>query len=184
MRNRQRKVSPGERDSHSQTSGALPPRLPSPGGWSGGVRVSPRFANDAAPHAHAERPLLAKVIHRLAVPIILGWLGVVVVLSLTVPPLEVIGDQHSVSLSPTDAPSIKSMRHIANVFNEGSSDSAAMILLEGKQPLGDDAHRFYNDLIRKLRADTADVHSLQDWWGIRSRRPACKALTARPRWCR
>ncbi len=40
-----------------------------------------------------------------------------------------------------------------------------MIVLEGEKPLGDDAHRFYDTLIRKLRADKAHVLSIQDFWG-------------------
>src|SRR4029077_3566419 len=33
------------------------------------------------------------------------------------------------------------------------------------QPLGDDAHRFYDAIIRRLRADTTHVLSIQDFWG-------------------
>ena len=127
--------------------------------------MSTQFANDAPPHAHAERPLIARVIHRLAVPIILGWLGVVVLLSVAVPSLEVVGQERSVSLSPNDAPSFEAMKRIGKVFNEGNSDSAAMIIVEGNQPLGDDSHRYYDGLIRRLRADKAHVQSVQDFWG-------------------
>ena len=42
------------------------------------------------------------------------------------------------------------MKHIGKVFHEFDSDSAAMIVLEGDKPLGDDAHRFYDALVRKL----------------------------------
>ena len=127
--------------------------------------MSTQFANDAPPAAHAERPLIARVIHRLAVPIILGWLGVVVLLSVAVPSLEVVGQERSVSLSPNDAPSFEAMKRIGKVFNEGNSDSAAMLIVEGNQPLGDDSHRYYNGLIRRLRADKVHVQSVQDFWG-------------------
>ena len=40
-----------------------------------------------------------------------------------------------------------------------------MIVLEGDKPLGDDAHRFYDTLIRRLRDDKAHVLSIQDFWG-------------------
>ena len=36
-------------------------------------------------------------------------------------------------------------------FKESNSGSVAMIVLEGQQPLGDDAHRYYDRLIRQLR---------------------------------
>ena len=40
-----------------------------------------------------------------------------------------------------------------------------MIVLEGDQPLGDDAHRFYNEMVDKLEADTTHVEHVQDFWG-------------------
>jgi RND superfamily putative drug exporter len=105
------------------------------------------------------------MIHTLAVPVILFWVGIAIVLSLFVPSLEVVGQQRSVSLSPTDAPSFKAMKRIGHAFNEGETDSSAMIVLEGNQPLGDDAHRYYDAIIRKLREDKTHVLSVQDFWG-------------------
>ena len=112
-----------------------------------------------------ERSFIARTIHALALPIILFWIAVVVILSLFVPSLEVVGQQRSVSLSPTDAPSFVALKHIGHAFNEGDTDSSAMIVLEGDQPLGDDAHRYYDAVIRKLREDKVHVLSVQDFWG-------------------
>ena len=125
--------------------------------------MTTQFANAA--NTHAERSFIARTIHTLAVPIILFWVGIVIVLSLFVPSLEVVGQERSVSLSPTDAPSFRAMKHIGHAFNEGETDSSAMIVLEGNQPLGDDAHRFYDAMIRKLREDKTHVLSVQDFWG-------------------
>jgi putative drug exporter of the RND superfamily len=127
--------------------------------------VSTTFANDPGTETHAERPLIARVIHTMAVPIILGWLAIIVLISVFVPSLETVGEERSVSLSPKDAPSFIAMKKIGQSFNEGNSDSAAMIVVEGDHQLGDDAHRFYDGLIRKLRADKAHVLSIQDFWG-------------------
>ena len=125
--------------------------------------MSTQFANAA--DTHADRPFLARMLHTLAVPIILFWVAVAVLLSLFVPSLEVVGQRRSVSLSPTDAPSFVAMKRIGHAFNEGETDSSAMIVLEGNQPLGDDAHRFYSTMISKLRADKAHVLAVQDFWG-------------------
>jgi putative drug exporter of the RND superfamily len=125
--------------------------------------VTTRFAN--APNTHTERPFLARMLHTFAVPVILFWVGVAVVFSLFVPSLEVVGQERSVSLSPSDAPSFQAMKRIGHAFNEGETDSSAMIVLEGNQPLGDDAHRFYDAIIRKLREDKTHVLSVQDFWG-------------------
>ncbi|MGZ4583401.1 MAG: MMPL/RND family transporter [Mycobacterium sp.] len=105
------------------------------------------------------------MIHSFAVPIILFWVAMAALISVFVPSLEVVGQERSVSLSPKDAPSYVAMKRIGHAFNEGETDSSAMIVLEGSQLLGDDAHRFYDVLVRKLRDDKAHVLSLQDFWG-------------------
>ncbi|WP_276004235.1 MMPL/RND family transporter [Mycobacterium heidelbergense] len=105
------------------------------------------------------------MLHTFAVPIILFWVGIAIVLSVFVPSLEVVGQERSVSLSPRDAPSFVAMKKIGHAFNEGATDSSAVIVLEDNQPLGDDAHRYYDVLIRKLREDKTHVLSIQDFWG-------------------
>jgi RND superfamily putative drug exporter len=114
---------------------------------------------------HAPRPALAHTIRRLAVPILLLWVGVAVVSNILVPNLEDVAKAHNVSLNTPAAPSFQAMQHIGKVFHEFDSDSAAMIVLEGDKPLGDDAHRFYDTLVRKLEHDTKHVEHVQDFWG-------------------
>ena len=123
-----------------------------------------QYANDPDTRIHTERPAIARLIHAMSVPIILAWLAVTVALSVFVPSLEVVGQERSVSLSPREAPSFEAMSRIGKVFHEGNSDSQAMLILEGKDPLGDEAHRYYDTLLRKLRADK-HVQSVQDFWG-------------------
>jgi putative drug exporter of the RND superfamily len=108
---------------------------------------------------------LARWIRRLAVPIIVGWIAIVALLNVTVPQLEVVGEMRSVSMSPDDAPSVIAMKRVGQVFDEFTSDSSAMIVLEGQQPLGPAAHVFYNDMIAKLEADKQHVEHVQDFWG-------------------
>ncbi|MDT5125768.1 MAG: putative drug exporter of the superfamily, partial [Mycobacterium sp.] len=117
------------------------------------------------PTERARRSGLAKWIRRLAVPIIVGWIAIIALLNVIVPQLEVVGEMRSVSMSPNEAPSVIAMKRVGQVFEEFKSDSAAMIVLEGEQPLGDDAHRFYNDMVDKLEADTKYVEHVQDFWG-------------------
>ncbi|WJR33707.1 RND family transporter [Mycobacteroides immunogenum] len=117
-------------------------------------------------HRTAHRPpLLAGLIRRLSVPIILGWLAVIAVVTFAVPSLEQVGRESSVSLVPQAAPSFRAMQRMGEVFGESNSDSVAMVVLEGQQPLGDTAHAYYDDLIRQLRADTTHVQHVQDYWG-------------------
>ncbi|WP_052624712.1 MMPL/RND family transporter [Mycobacteroides abscessus] len=110
-------------------------------------------------------PLLAGLIRRLSVPIILGWLGVIAIVTFAVPSLEQVGRESSVSLVPQAAPSFRAMQRIGEVFGESNSDSVAMVVLEGQQPLGDDAHTYYDSLVRQLGADTTHVQHIQDYWG-------------------
>ena len=117
------------------------------------------------PAEKTRRTGLAKWIRRSAIPIIVGWFALVVLLNVAVPQLEVVGQMRSVSMSPEEAPSVIAMKRVGKVFDEFTSDSSAMIVLEGEQPLGDDAHRFYNTMVAKLEADTVHVEHVQDFWG-------------------
>jgi RND superfamily putative drug exporter len=119
----------------------------------------------AAPPEDDRRRGIAKWIRRLAVPIIIGWVVIVGIMNSTVPQLEVVGQMRSVSMSPSEAPSVIAMQRVGRVFEEYKSDSAVMILLEGEQPLGADAHSFYDQLVDKLEADTKHVEHVQDFWG-------------------
>ena len=115
--------------------------------------------------AQQRRTGVARWIRRLAVPIIIGWIALIAILNVTVPQLEVVGQMRAVSMSPKEAPSVIAMMRTGKLFEESDSDSSAMIVLEGDQPLGDDAHAFYDDMIAKLRADTTHVQHIQDFWG-------------------
>ena len=121
-------------------------------------------------------PFMARTIRRFSLFIILAWLGLIVIANLAsvgwnwaaaIPSLERVGQQHSVSLMPKDAPSVQALTHMGKVFKESDSDSSAMIVLEGQQPLGDDAHQYYAELVRELRGDPKHVEHVQDLWGDR-----------------
>src|SRR5581483_4825681 len=72
---------------------------------------------------------------------------------------------HNVALSSPDAPALKATKRIGQVFHEFNTDSSAMVVLEGDKPLGADAHRYYDMLIRKLEQDRKHVEHVQDFWG-------------------
>ena len=119
------------------------------------------IATQAAPR----RGGIPRIIRTLAVPIILGWIALMVVLNTIVPQLETVGQLRAVSMSPDNAPSMIAMKRVGAVFEEFKSDSSAMIVLEGDQPLGEPAHDFYDDMIERLEADPAHVEHVQDFWG-------------------
>ena len=60
---------------------------------------------------------------------------------------------------------MKAMKRVGKDFQEFDSNSSAMVLLEGDQPLGAEAHHYYDGLIQKLRDDPKHVEHVQDFWG-------------------
>ena len=104
------------------------------------------------------------MIRTLAVPIIVGWVLLIAVLNIAVPQLEEVGKLRSVSMTPDQAPSMIAMKRIGENFQEYTSNSAAMVVLEGDKPLGQEARDFYNQLVAKLKADTEHVEHVQDFW--------------------
>ena len=111
------------------------------------------------------RPFVPRTIRRLALPILLFWIGLAAITNIAVPQLEDVGKTHNVALNSPDAPSLKAIKRIGEKFHEFDTDSSAMIVLEGDKPLGADAHKFYDALIHKLGQDTKHVQHIQDFWG-------------------
>ncbi len=121
---------------------------------------------DAIPPArHVKRSALPRFIRTFAIPIVLMWIAIIGILNVTVPQLEVVGKLRSVSMSPNDAPSLIATKRVGKVFDEYDTSSSVMIVLEGDEPLGADAHAFYDEMVRELRADTTHVQHVQDFWG-------------------
>src|SRR6201998_1856882 len=112
-------------------------------------------------------PFIAQTIRRLALFIILAWVALVLIVTLAVPSLERVGQEHSVPMSPKDAPSVQAMMRMGKDFKDSDSANFARIVLEGQQPLGDDAHKYYAGLVRDLRDDPKHVQHVQDLWGDR-----------------
>jgi RND superfamily putative drug exporter len=111
------------------------------------------------------RPRVARAIHRFPVLIILGWLVITVLLTIGVPPLEQVEREHAVPLVALDAPSSNAAKRVGEAFQETQSGGLAVVVLEGQQPLGDEAHRYYDDLIRQFKDDQSHVQHIQDFWG-------------------
>src|SRR6201987_3879003 len=117
------------------------------------------------PDPEARRPVIARAIRVLSVPIILGWLALTVVTNVIAPQLEEVGAAHSVAMTAKDAPSTIAMMRIGKDFQQFDSDTTAMVLLEGQDKLGDEAHRFYDKLIDKLSQDTRHIEHINNFWG-------------------
>ncbi len=115
-------------------------------------------------HETAHFGRIARVLRKLSVPIILAWVAIAALLNISVPQLEAVGELRSVSMSPQEAPAVIATQHIGQVFQEYESNSSVMIVLEGQEPLGDEARGYYAELIAALQADTKHVEHVQDLW--------------------
>ncbi|CMG44495.1 transmembrane transport protein mmpL1 [Mycobacterium tuberculosis] len=117
----------------------------------------------------------ARTIHALSLPIILFWVALTIVVNVVAPQLQSVARTHSVALGPHDAPSLIAMKRIGKDFQQFDSDTTAMVLLEGQEKLGDEAHRFYDVLVTKLSQDTTlnrpgmsgDSSSWKGWGHVR-----------------
>ena len=111
------------------------------------------------------RPLFAHSLRVLALPIVLFWILCAVAVNVVAPQLEVVGELHSAPMAPEDAPSMTSMKLMGNNFKEFNSNSTVMVVVEGQQPLGPEAHAYYDEIIRKLEQDPKHIQHIQDFWG-------------------
>ncbi len=115
--------------------------------------------------AHPKRPLFAHALRILALPIILFWVLFAVLVNVIAPQLEVVGELHSAPMAPEDAPSMQAMKLMGANFKEFDSNSTIMVVIEGQQPLGPEAHEYYDEIIRKLRQEPEHIQHIQDFWG-------------------
>ncbi|HRD10332.1 MAG TPA: MMPL family transporter [Mycobacterium sp.] len=116
-------------------------------------------------HQKETRTRIPRTIRALAVPIILVWVAYTAAVNLLVPQVEKVGMANAVSMSPQDAPAVIAAKRMGQEFGESSSDSIAMVVLIGDQPLGEAAHRYYSTLVDKFKADTKHVEHVHDFWG-------------------
>src|ERR1700712_2552501 len=113
----------------------------------------------AAPESTSrpKRPVVPHLIRILAWPIVLFWIGIAVLVNVVAPQLEVVGELHSAPMAPEDAPSMRAMKLMGTNFKEFDSNSTVMVIIEGQQPLGPDAHDYYNAIIEKLQHDPEHI---------------------------
>ena len=112
-----------------------------------------------------KRAFVPRLIRILALPIVLFWIVVAVLVNVIAPQLEVVGELHAAPMAPEDAPSMIAMKRMGANFKEFDSNSTIMIVVEGQKPLGPDAHAYYDEIIRKLRQDPKHIQHIQDFWG-------------------
>ena len=90
--------------------------------------------------------------------VVLAWVAVAVAANVIT--LALAGP----SSPPSDGPIATADSRIAQAFPGTGTDAIAYLVLDGRDPLGDADRQYYDDAVRALRADTAHVGSVLDWW--------------------
>lgn len=113
----------------------------------------------------AGRPFFPKAVRVLAIPIIIFWGLVAVTTNTFIPKVEDVAAELAGPMIPTYAPSQVAMLHIGEKFQESTSTSLTMVVLEADHPLDDKDHQYYDDLMKRLKNDPQHVQYVMDLWG-------------------
>jgi len=113
----------------------------------------------------AGRPFFARAVRVLALPIVAFWILVTIGTNIFVPQAEKVADELAGPMIPTYAPSQVALLQMGEKFGESDSTNLTMLVLEADRPLDDGDHRYYDDLVRRLQADTEHVQYVMDLWG-------------------
>lgn len=113
----------------------------------------------------ARRPFIARTVRLLAIPIIVFWGLIAVTTNTFIPKVEDVAAELAGPMIPTYAPSQAAMLHIGEKFQESTSTSLTMVVLEADHPLNDADHRYYDDLMLRLKNDPQHVQYVMDLWG-------------------
>jgi putative drug exporter of the RND superfamily len=93
------------------------------------------------------------------------WIALAAVLTLTLPPLAVVAARHQTEPLPADAPVVVTGKQMAEAFHETGSGSMLLVVLTDEKGLGPADEETYRTLVDKLRQDTQDVKTVQDFLG-------------------
>ncbi|MBW0014474.1 RND family transporter [Mycobacterium sp.] len=112
-----------------------------------------------------KRPVVPRMVRAFAIPIIAFWGLLAVSTNTFMPQVERVAEELAGPVVPHYAPSQRALLAIGAKFHESNSTSLAMLVLEADRPLGDMDHRYYDDLVRRLKQDPKHVQYVMDLWG-------------------
>ncbi|SPM28208.1 RND family transporter [Mycobacterium terramassiliense] len=112
-----------------------------------------------------KRPFVPRMVRVFAIPIIAFWALLAVSTNTFMPQVERVAEELAGPVVPHYAPSQRALLAIGAKFQESNSTSLAMLVFEATRPLGDADHRYYDDLVRRLKQDPKHVQYVMDLWG-------------------
>lgn len=112
-----------------------------------------------------KRPFIPRMVRAFAIPIIFFWGLLAVTTNTFMPQVERVAEELAGPMVPHYAPSQRALLHIGEKFQESNSTNLTMVVFEANRQLGDQDHRYYDDLMRRLQRDTKHVQYVMDLWG-------------------
>jgi RND superfamily putative drug exporter len=106
---------------------------------------------------------LGRFIVRHPIAVIVAWLALAITLFLAIPPLPEVALRKQPSFLPSDSPVLISSKEMKQDFNEASSDNLAVVILSDENGLSPADEGTYRTLVDRLRTDTANVATTQDF---------------------
>jgi putative drug exporter of the RND superfamily len=131
-----------------------------------------RRATRGGVFAGAGFPVLGRLVVRHPLWIIASWIVLAAVLFLTIPTLTDVAERNPPGLLPDKSSVLIASREMSEAFNEGGSGGAknsggsgnvAVIVLTNERGLTPADEATYRNLVEKLRADSKNVLSMQDF---------------------
>ncbi len=99
-----------------------------------------------------KRPFVPRMVRVLAIPILVFWALLAVTTNTFMPQVERVAEELAGPMVPHYAPSQRALLRIGEKFHESNSTNLTMVVFEADRPLGDQDHKYYDDLMRRLKA--------------------------------
>lgn len=106
---------------------------------------------------------LGRLVVRHPVMIIAAWLAIAAAMLLLLPSLTKVANKNPPQFLPSDAPVLVAGQAMEDAFHEFDSDNMVLIVLSNEQGLSPADEGTYRTLVDRLRADTADVLTVDDF---------------------
>lgn len=113
--------------------------------------------------AHGGLPALGRLIVRHPVLVIIAWVATALALFLAVPPLAVVAQRNPPPFLPSESRVLIAGEKMKAAFSEAGSDNVAVVVLSNENGLTSADEGVYRAVVEKLRADTTNVESTQDF---------------------
>lgn len=111
-------------------------------------------------------PALGRLIARHPLMMIAAWLVLAATLFLTIPPLMEVAQKNPPGLLPSDSSVLTAANDMQSAFDEAGAGNAAVVILTNDNGLTPQDEDTYRALVERLKADTTNVLSTQDFIAI------------------